>query len=330
PTVIDTVPSLDEPVDPTTSIRFDFNEAIVAGDEALDGDGVGDAAELYGESAEDGWVPLPVVLYLTRSGYSLQVEPRTDVTIRSDTLNRRIVISPETGRLQDSHGNVMEAWEKSYRLFDDHAPKVDAVPFPDGAAGGDLIQGVAYTLVPVLTDVDDVTPENPGGDVDRVEYFFADPEDPSNPQVPSYSAVSHPFSYAFIGAYSGDGTEPRPFPVWVKAVDTSTNESNVMAVAMQVLPNAPPVLDAVSAEALGPVPGTFYAGSAIRAVVSGLDDLDGAQLTLSVELWQTGTSSPLADYPGRQVLRPDNGWADLEPQTFDFEIPIDLAEGTPL
>ncbi|MCP4655056.1 MAG: hypothetical protein GY856_06510, partial [bacterium] len=46
--------------------------------------------------------------------------------------------------------------------------------------------------------------------------------------------------------------------------------------------------------------------------------------------WQTGTSSPLADYPGRQVLRPDNGWADLEPQTFDFEIPIDLAEGTPL
>lgn len=216
-----------------------------------------------------------------------------------------------------------------YRLFDENPPVIDEVPFPDGAPDGELIQGVAYTLVPVLSGLDDVTAENPAVDLDRVEYFLDDPDVPGNPG-PSYSAVSPPFSYSFIGAYSGDGVTPRPFPVWVRAVDTSTNRSEVVEVTMEVQPNAAPAVAAVTAEALQPVAGTFYAGSAIRASVSGIDDVDGSQLTVSVELRQDGEPLAIAADPGRLVLRPGAGWGILEPQTFDFEIPIDRAEGAPL
>ncbi|HSL84805.1 MAG TPA: Ig-like domain-containing protein, partial [Thermoanaerobaculia bacterium] len=326
PEVIGTEPSLDAPVDPAVPVRFDLNEAVQGGDELFDGDGVGDAVELYGEGSA-GWVRLPVTIFLTRSGYSVQMEPVGGLDLPGDTLRRRVVVS----RLADVHGNEMPVYERTYRLWDSNPPSVDAVPFPENAPDGRLSQGVDYRLVPLLSGVDDVTPEEPGGDVARVDYFFEDPTDPAQPVAPSFSAVAHPFAFDFICAYSGDGETPRPFPVWVQAVDTSTNRSNVVLVEMVVLPNTGPTVGAVTAEALAPVAGTFYAGSEIRATVSGLDDPDGSQLTLSVELRADGTAEALATSPARLVTRPASGlWSDLAPQTFDFQLPLDLAEGTPL
>jgi hypothetical protein len=327
PQVIATDPSLDLPVDPARAIRFDFNEAVSGSEERFDGDGVGDAVALYGEDGAGAEVRLPVTLFLTRSGYSVEMRPVGGLSLDGDTLRRRVVVSG----LADVYGNEMPTYERSYRLFDDSAPVVEAVPFPDGAPAGELVQGVDYRLVPVLSGVDDASAEAPGGDVARVDYYFEDPTDPTRPVAPSFSAVAHPFAYDFVGAYSGDGVTPRPFPVWVQAVDTSTNRSNVVEVEMVVLPNTPPSVGAVSAEALAPVAGTFYAGSQVRATVAGLDDADGSQLTLSVELRADGAAAPLADSPDRLVTRPASGlWADLAPQSFDFQLPLDVAEGAPL
>ncbi len=327
PEVIATTPSLDRPVDPTAAIRFDFNEAVQGTDAQFDGNGVDDAVELYGERDTGEWVQLPVTLFLTRSGYSVQAQAVAGVTLSGDTLQRRVVVS----RLTDVYGNVMPVYEHTFRLYDSNPPVLDAVPFPAAAPDGQLIQGVDYLLVPQISGIDDVTTQMPGGDLARVDYYFEDPTDPTHPVTPSFSAVDYPFTYPFIGAYSGDGVTPRPFPVWVQAVDTSTNKSNVVEVDMVVLPNTAPTVGSVTSEALAPVVGTFYAGSSVRATVGGLDDVDGSQLTLSVELRADGMADPIADSPDRLVTRPASGlWADLAPQTFDFQIPIDLPEGTPL
>jgi len=333
PSVIGTSPDLGRPVDPAVPIRFDFSEGVHATDEQLDGDLSGDAAELYWQRDTDGagsnppvWVRLPVTTYLTRSNFSLVVQAVQGVSLDGDTLQRRIVL---TG-LQDGNGNVMPSYEKTFRIYDAHAPRVDAVPFPPSAPTGQLLQGEHYALSPLLSALDDVTAALPGGDIDRVDYFFEDPTNPAHPVSPAYSAKVYPFSYSFVGAYVGDGTAPRPFPVWVQAVDTSTNKSNVVLASMVVLPNTNPSIESVGVAASAPVPGVPYAGSTLTATVDGLYDLDGSQLTLFAELWKEGSATPMSTAPGRLVQRPATGWNDAPSQTFTFSLPIDLAEGTPL
>jgi len=249
------------------------------------------------------------------------------VQLEGDTLRRRILVS----RLVDRFGNPMDAYEREFRVWDENAPHVDALPNPPTAPDGVLSAGAAYELTPVLSGIDDVSPENPGGDVDRVDYYLHDPEEPGNPTQPAFSSSTHPFSYGFVGAYGGDGTNPWPFSVGARAVDTSTNGSNVARLDMQVLPNSAPTMTAVLAVATSPVHGVFYAGSTIRASVLGLGDSDGAQLTLSLELRESGATTPLVTVPGRSVARPASGtWADLEPQIFDIVLPITQAEGATL
>src|SRR6185369_13930003 len=189
-------------------------------------------------------------------------------------------------------GNLMPAYERIFRIYDGHAPVIDAVPYPPSAPTGQLLQGTHYTIAPALSHVDDVTPSAPGGDIDRVDYFFSDPTDPSHPVSAAYSAKAYPFSYSFIGAYSGDGTTPRPFPVWVRAVDTSTNKSNAVLVSMVVLPNTDPSIESASVTATGPVPGVPYAGSALLATVGGFFDFDGSQLTLLPSCGRRGRPRP--------------------------------------
>lgn len=329
PAVIATDPDLSRPVDPTKPIRFDFNEAVFASDENLDGDGFEDAAELYWERDSAGvrsWQPLPASLSLTRSGYSASVTPSQGLDLSGDTLRRKVIV----GRLKDAHGNVMEPREWVFRIYDANPPVI-AVPAAPGTPPGQLTVGGAYAIVPTIVAADEMSPANPAGDLERVDYFLKDPLDPSNPTKPAYSARSFPFAYSFVAVYTGDGTAPSPFRVWARAVDTSTNQSAPVLVEMEVLPNVPPTIGNVSAAALSPVAGTFYAGSTVRATVAGLADQDGAQLMLVVELWQEGGSSPLSVSPGRALQRPSSGdWTSLAPQTFDFKLPITLAEGTVL
>ena len=328
PTVVATEPVLERPVDPARPIRFDFNEAVLATAEALDGDGMDDAAELYWQQAGGGgtseWRPYPVSMALTRSDFSLSVRTILGVELADDTLRRKIVVS----RLADSLGNEMQPYQREFRIYDQNAPQITAVPYPAAAADGRLFVGTSYSLQPVLTRLDDVTPANPGGDIDRVDYYLTDP---ATGAPPSASVRAFPFLYAFVAAYGGDGQQAWPFTVWVRAVDTSTNPSNVVSVPMQVLPNAPPVIGSVAASALAPVAGLFYAGSAIRAAVGGVADVDGAQLTVSVELWQAGGSAAIRSLPGRLVQRPASGsWADLPAPTFDLAIAMAQPEGSEL
>src|SRR6185369_7140723 len=227
-------------------------------------------------------------------------------------------------------GNLMPAYERIFRIYDSRSPVIDAVPYPPSAPTGQLLQGTRYTIVPALSHLDDVTAASPGGDVDRVDYFFSDPTDPSHPVSASYSAKTYPFSYSFIGAYSGDGTTPRPFPVWVRAVDTITNKSNVVLVSMVVLPNTDPSVESAAVSATAPVPGVPYAGSSLLATVGGFYDLDSSQLTLFAELWQEGAASPMATAAARQITRPSSGWNDAPSQTFTFALPLTIPEGTRL
>ena len=326
PGVIGTVPSFNSPVDPTASIRVDFTEAVTATAEQLDGDGIDDAANLFGKNGNGDWVPLPVVLFLTRQNYSLQVEPLQGFTIEGDTLRRKLVVSG----LLDSFGNAMPTWEGEYRIYDENPPVLDAVPFPAEAGGADLVAGVRYNLIPQLSGLDEVDTNNPGGDIDRVDYFVYDPEDPANPSQPAFSARSYPFKYSFVGAYSGNGVDPRPFPIWVRAVDTSTNESEVVLVDMQVLPNSPPTLGAVTQEARSPVAGVFYAGSSVRATIHDISDPDALQLTVAAQLMREGSSQPIQTRSGQTLNKPSGGWQDLTPPTFDFTIPASEPEGNNL
>jgi len=329
PSVIRTEPDLARPVDPAAPVRFDFSEALKATDEQLDGDLSGDAVELswqrdVGTGAE--WRRLPVATYLTRSSFSLAMQAAEGVSLEGDTLQRKVVISG----LKDSYGNVMPVYTAFFRVYDKRAPRLDAVPFPPGSLAGQLLQGQKYTLTPLVSQLDDVTPANPGGDVDRVDYFFADPTDPQRPVSPSYSSRKHPFAYGFVGAYSGNGVDPRPFPVWVRAVDTSTNQSNVVRLDMMVLPNNKPSVEVVSADASSPVPGTVYPGSKIAATASGFSDLDGFQLTVFTQLWQEGAATFMAESARRNVMRPVKGWYDAASEAFDFQLPLTIPEGTVL
>ncbi|HWM74328.1 MAG TPA: carboxypeptidase regulatory-like domain-containing protein, partial [Nocardioides sp.] len=330
PAVIRTEPDLARPVDPAAPVRFDFSEALKATDEQLDGDLSGDALELYWQrdvGSGPEWRRLPAATFLTRSNFSLAMQAIEGVSLQGDTLQRKVVILG----LEDSYGNVMPRYERTFRIYDERAPRLDAVPFPPGSTnGGQLLQGQKYTLTPLVSELDDVTPLNPGGDVDRVDYFFEDPTDPQRPVSPSYSSKKHPFVYNFVGAYSGNGTDPRPFPVWVRAVDTSTNQSNVVRLDMVVLPNNKPSVEVVSATATSPVPGTVYAGSKIVATSSGFYDLDGFQLTTYVQLWKEGASTFMIESARRTVSRPAKGWYDASAQAFDLQLPITIAEGTVL
>ena len=312
PSVVATDPDLARPVDPTRPIRFDFGEAVVATDAQLDGDFVGDAVELYWEQggASPTWRRLPVVTYLSRSNFSLVVEPVPGLTLQDDTLRRRVVVSG----LEDGSQNLMKPYEKVFRIYDANAPHVDALPCPGeiGASGCELHKGQRYVLVPALSNVD---VSETGGDIDRVDYYFQDPTDPEHPVSPAYSARTAPFAYSFVAAWAGDDvTKPRPFPVWVQAVDTSTNASNVVPLATVVLPNTAPSVESVEVAATAPVPGTPYAGSRLIATVGGFDDIDDSSLILTTELLAGGWGLH-AHQPPRS--RPSTGRRQLAPGRFE-------------
>ncbi|HTS02925.1 MAG TPA: Ig-like domain-containing protein, partial [Thermoanaerobaculia bacterium] len=327
PLVTGSVPSLDLPVDPFAPIRFDFSEVVTATAQELDGSGPTPAAQLFWEqSGSPDWQPVPITMFLSRGGYSLVVQPPTGVTYQNDSLRRRVHLS----LLRDATGNPMADYDRTFRVYDQNPPHVD-VAFPTGAPAGQLVAGTAYTLTPSLSSLDDL----PQGDVDRVDYFLASSSDPSSPSTaPAFTARVAPYAWTFVAAYAGNGVDPRPFPVWVKATDTSTNPSNVVKLAMAVLPNAPPVVASVSAAATAPVAGTFYAGSSVAASALGVSDPDGASLTLTAELRKDDPSSPndpadlVASPPSQAVAKPPGGWTSLAPPVFASAIPLATPDGT--
>ncbi|MEO8584735.1 MAG: Ig-like domain-containing protein [Acidobacteriota bacterium] len=330
--VVGTVPLLGVPVDPASAIRFDFSEVVSGTAAELDGDGVGDAAELFWQpNGSSVWQPIPITMFLTRGGYSLTIQPPAGVTYTNDSLKRRVHVS----RLRDVSVNPMVDYDRTFRIWDTNAPHVDAA-FPPGAPAGNLSGGTAYVVTPGLSNLDDLA-NGPGGDIDRVDYFLASASDPTVPAAtPVFSGRVYPFAFSFVAAYVGNGIDPRPFPVWVQAVDTSANKSNVVKLSMQVLPNAPPVITSVAAAATAPVAGTFYAGSSLAATVSGVADPDGSAITLTAELRKNNAGSPndpadlVASLPSQALTRPAGGWAVLPPPVFAAAIPIATTDGTSL
>ncbi|MBI5445848.1 MAG: hypothetical protein HY900_32110, partial [Deltaproteobacteria bacterium] len=323
PRVIGTVPSLARPVDPDAPVRIDFGEVLVLTPAQLQ------AAVLFEWKSTAGvWAAFPVTTSLTRGGYSILVVTPQGVTFTDDSLRRRLTV----GGLTDASGNPMPAWIGEYRIYDANAPAL-TIDLPPNAPGGNLHSSTSYTLAPTFGNLEDVTPENPYGDVDRVEYTFASSAEPTEPAAsPGAVVAASPFALDFVAAYFGDGVSPRPFPVWVKAFDTSGNPSAQVRLDMRVLPNTPPVVGGVAVAATSPVPGTPYAGSSLTATASGITDTDDALLTLSAELRRTVAlgSEQIATAPARAVDRPADGWSALPQQTFSFAVPISEAEGSSL
>jgi hypothetical protein len=323
PKVIGSEPSLDRPVDPESGIRFDLNEWVTAGDNVLDSTEV--KIEWQGAS---GWNLLEVEqYYYTRSNYSVAFEPYTNVTLSGDTLLRRVTL---TG-LEDADGNPMtepgdEPWTYDFRIRDGNPPTVaDLFLAPPAGDGGVITSGQPYLLTPTLADVDHYATDDPDwGDIDRVEYYSENPDDPAIQAQPVYTATSGPYAYSFIGPNAVG--ESRPLTIWVRAFDTSTNVSDAVSVTYTVLPNQPPTVASVT---VAPLAETFYAGTRVQATVSGLDDADDSQLTVRVEL-RRDDGSLISVTSGVRVSRPATGWADLNPISFELEIPIDLAEGAGL
>lgn len=323
PTVVGTDPVLTRPVHPAASIRFDFNERVEASAEDLDGDGNADAAVLEAQKNDGSWVTLPAVYYLTRQNFSLQLDLPQGLTVPDDSRRRRITLS----RLRDQAHNAMAPVERLFRLYDSNAPTL-AVPLPAGAPDGNLYRSLEYVLVPELGNLDEVTPQAPGGDLDKVEYFFSDPALPAT--TASVVVRSPPFSYRFPAAYVGDGVTPRPFPIWVRAVDTSNNVSSVVLVDLRVLPSAPPSFSELAVQPAGGG-SLFYYGKTIEVVTGGYADPDSAQLSLFAELYRGDVAPPQrVDQRSWSLARPSAGWSSREPVLLSFAKPYtNLPEGTP-
>ncbi|MHB8797109.1 MAG: carboxypeptidase regulatory-like domain-containing protein, partial [Thermoanaerobaculia bacterium] len=321
PRVVGTVPLLARPVDPESPIRIDFGEVLVLTPAQLQ------ASILFEWKSTGGaWAVHPVTVSLTRGGYSILVDQPSGVTFTDDSLRRRLTVSG----LTDASGNPMPAWIGEYRIYDENPP-VLTIGLPPNAPTGDLSASASYTLSPSFTAPDDVTPENPFGDVDRVEYTFGSSLDPTQPaSSPGAVLTTAPFAFGFVASYVGDGETPRPFPVWVKAFDTSGNPSEQLRLDMRVLPNTPPVVSEVTVSATAPVAGITYAGSTLSATAGGLADGDDARLTVSAELRRgTADSSELvSSAPARSVDRPAEGWGALPAQVFSLVLPITEPEGT--
>lgn len=128
------------------------------------------------------------------------------MTFTDDSLRRRLTVSG----LTDASGNAMPAWIGEYRIYDENPP-VLSIGLPPNAPTGDLSASASYTLSPSFTAPDDVTPENPFGDVDRVEYTFGSALDPSQPaSSPGAVLTTAPFALGFVASYVGDGATPGP------------------------------------------------------------------------------------------------------------------------
>ncbi|HPA50406.1 MAG TPA: carboxypeptidase regulatory-like domain-containing protein, partial [Thermoanaerobaculia bacterium] len=321
PRFVRTVPSFARPVDPETPIRIDFGEVLVLTTEQLQ------AAVLFEwKNTAGAWTVHPVEVSLTRGGYSILVKQPVGVTFTDDSLRRRLTVSG----LTDALGNSMLPWSEEYRIYDENPPILSIDP-PPNAPSGVLIASVSYTLFPEFAALDDATPENEFGDIDRVEYTFASAADPEQP-APSPGAVltAAPFAFGFVASYVGNGSDSRPFPVWLKAFDTSGNASAQVRLDMSVLPPRSPVVSGVTVFATAPVAGTTYAGSTLTATAIGLSDDDDARLTISAELRRgTADSSELVtSAPARSVDRPAEGWSALPAQSFTLTLPVTEAEGT--
>lgn len=320
PVVVGTVPSLDRPVDPEAQIRIDFSEPL-----ALSAPQLAASVAFEWQGAGGAFLAFPVTVSLTRGGYSVLLDQPQGVVFTGDTGRRRLSV---TG-LTDSSGNPMPPWVTEYRLLDANAP-VLSIGLPPNAPDGDLANASRYVLTPVLSNLDDL----PEGDVDRVEYRFASLSDPTQPAgTPGAVIEAPPYALELVATYSGDGVTPMPFPVWVKAFDTSGNASGEVRLDMRVVPNTAPAVADVAVAAAAPVAGVAYAGSTLAATVSGISDADDARLTLAVELRRVlpgGGSEPVQAAPARSLDRPAEGWQALPPQAFSFTLPLAEPEGTAL
>jgi hypothetical protein len=323
PTINATLPRLDRPVDPEVALRFDFSERLVATAEMLDGDLFEDAATMEAQRLDGSWVALPIVQYLTRNDFSLQVERFYGVGLppEEDSGRRRLTL----GRLADALGNPMAEVVYLFRLYDDNPPIFVELPLPANAPDGNLYQGTSYSLVPTLDGLDDLAPANPGGDIDRVEYYFNDPDQPGVAPQLAGTVTSHPFAFGFVGAYVGTGA-PRPFPMWARAYDTSKNASATRFVDLRVLPNATPTAGTVL---LAPADGVLYPGDSAVATAQGFSDVDAAQLNLTLKIRREDSGAVLAT-KSEVRSRPAAGWPAAPALSLTALLPDAIPEGTVL
>jgi len=326
PTIVETVPRLDRAVDPAVALRFDFSEKVFATDELLDGDGFEDAATLEAQRLDGSWVELPLVLYLTRYDFSLQVERLVGVGLpaEQDSLRRRLRISG----LADSLGNEMEPALYLFRIYDENPPIFTLLPPPANAPDGNLLISNAYSLIPQLAGLEDVTPENPGGDLDRVEFYYNDPDDPEAQPSIATTATSYPFAFSFTAAYFGNGVDPRPFPIWARAFDTSQNASEARFVDLRVLPNRPPVAGVVTIEKYQG--GTLYVGGQVVVRVQQYSDPDGGNVSLTLRVRRADTGADIGTALTYSVKRPAAGWTAAPEYTLSLGLPADIPAGTPV
>ncbi len=139
-----------------------------------------------------------------------------------------------------------------------------------------------------------------------------------------------PYEFTFVAGYSGNGIDPRPFPIWARAVDTSTNESNVVLLEMVVLPNQTPVIGDVRLKPSLPWRASSTPGrrSVRPSTVCRIRMEPSCRSMFTCGTRGSGFSMPLR----RCILtRPASGdWSELAPPTLDFELPMDLPEGAEL
>jgi hypothetical protein len=326
PEVLGTVPDLARPFAEEHILRIDFNEALyAASDDPLVVAAAG-AVEWLNDLGE--WSELPLAAYFTREHYSFAIDPLWEgFELTGDTLVRRVTVRD----LADHDDNTMTVWSSVFRMRDENAPSIDDLAMLPDPVGGAIDAGTPVVITPQISGVDAFTwiggaidPPLPQGDVDRVEYFFSEPLEGAPADV---TVAAHPWSLEFVAAYVGDGVTPRQLNIWCRAVDTSTNISNVQRLDLEIHPNQTPEISSVVAEATAPVAGVFYAGSTVAATVQGLADADGAQLSLWAEL-RLDDGTFVDSVPVIAVERPISGvWAELPPPVLQLVLPLDVPEG---
>ena len=315
PSILGVEPDLSLPVDPTASIRVDFSEAVIASD-------TGPVAKLFWIDGSGVERNVPIAVSRTRQNFSVRIDVLPGLDAPEDTGDRRLVID----HLEDALGNAVSTASFAFRIYDGRAPRITLLTAP-AASDGVVRQGAAVRVVPTVAELDQTVGDALPGDLDRVDYYLEDPTAGSGGAVgPVSSARSGDFALEFVASYVGDGSTPRPFPVWARAVDSSSNQSNTAFLDLEILPNAPPSLEEVRITVLDP-PGQPFRGAGLRVEMVGIDDEDAAELTVRAELLDAA-GTVLDSAPGTSVLRPTGGWAELAPPVLEMRLPEAVAIGS--
>ncbi|MBV9493772.1 MAG: carboxypeptidase regulatory-like domain-containing protein, partial [Acidobacteria bacterium] len=305
PKVIAVDPPLAQPLSAGPTIKLTFNKPI--NDSLL---GSHTEVHLYKTATKGGAIvgevpgtvradDLKVSLYFTPTQL---LEPESFYRLALTGLRDTVTPTP----------NESEPIHFDFASFDQTAPVILAHIEPTVDEGTSLVAGIGYTIV---TDIRNGSATGtPATDIQEVLFMNAD-------GVAFLKLTKPPFNNFFVAPLvTTTGTQKT---ILIKAIDTSLNESAVVTITRDVIPNQPPQNLRMTLANAPPI----YAGSPIHLVPSFSDE--GYRVTLHAQLHGINDAGDAVHGVEQTIVATRNKTADpwtFDPPAFDLVVPSTLKE----